>query len=164
MPPKKRGPKKNKGKKGDDEEEKVKELGKILENEIKTIQQRIGRIIVIVVLEESKANRSDENIEKYRRLELEIKDELDKEKGETEKITYSMGEKIKRMEETMIKRLKVQEEAVTKYTQELKDKNQAIEDLQKNMEDTKRTKDDEIRRLENHMEMMSSEFMTMLKV
>ena len=42
MPPKRKAPKKSKGKKGDDEEEKLKELGKILENEVKVVQQRIG--------------------------------------------------------------------------------------------------------------------------
>lgn len=39
MPPKKKPAKKGKG---DDEEEKMKNLGKILSNEIKTMQQRIG--------------------------------------------------------------------------------------------------------------------------
>ena len=77
---------------------------------------------------------------------------------------YGMGEKIKRMEETMTKDLKSQEESVAKFTQELKNKNEEIENIERNMEETIRAKDEEIHRLENHMEMMSSEFMTMLKV
>ncbi len=48
MPPKKKKGKGKKGKKGDDEEEKTKEVGKILENEIKTMQQRIGSILVLI--------------------------------------------------------------------------------------------------------------------
>ena len=41
MPPKKKAGGKGKGK-GDDEEEKMKELSKILTNEVKVVEQRIG--------------------------------------------------------------------------------------------------------------------------
>jgi len=43
MPPKKKPAKKGKG---DDEEEKAKDLGKMLGNEIKTVQQRISILII----------------------------------------------------------------------------------------------------------------------
>ena len=46
MAPKKKPTKKGKG---DDEEEKEKNSGKILNNELKTIQQRIGNITIVVL-------------------------------------------------------------------------------------------------------------------
>lgn len=165
MPPKKKAPKKSKGKKGDDEEEKIKELGKILENEVKVVQQRIGSIFpIILVLEENKANRSNENVEKYREMELKISEEIEQVRREKDQITSSMSMQIKNMEDTMTRKMKTQEEAVAKYTEELKKKNESIEAIQKETEDMIRASDDEIHRLENHMEMMSSEFMSMLKV
>jgi len=75
-----------------------------------------------------------------------------------------MTAEISRMEETMMKQIKIQEEIVNRYEQELKDRDSQIEKLQKDTEEEVRRKKDEIRQLKNNMEMMSSEFMGMLKV
>eukprot|EP00831_Metopus_contortus_P044753 TRINITY_DN3587_c0_g1_i2.p1 TRINITY_DN3587_c0_g1~~TRINITY_DN3587_c0_g1_i2.p1 ORF type:complete len:158 (+),score=48.03 TRINITY_DN3587_c0_g1_i2:314-787(+) len=116
-----------------------------------------------IVFEEEKANRAKENEEKYRKQVVDIKALMDKEKNEKEQIIYAMSSQTKRMEDDYLSKINKLEIQVKKEEEELKEKEQALLDLERDTDEELQRKQEEIRLLNNNMEMMSSEFMGMLK-
>jgi hypothetical protein len=123
------------------------------------------------VLEEEKANRAKENEEKYRTQVLTIKGEIEKEAKEKERITAMMAADIRHNEERMMAELKTLEDIVKTLEEDSSNAaltfaekmDEEITTLQNTTEEELLRKDAEIRQLNSNMEMMSTEFMGMLK-